>query len=88
MIIVFCGHSTYVSKPEDEKKILDILEKRVGDEPCEIFLGEYGFFDSFAYDCSKKFKENHPNSKLIFVTPYSSLGHRKNTVNTTKTDLI
>lgn len=57
MIIVFCGHSTYASKPEDEKKILDILEKRVGDEPCEIFLGEYGFLIALRTIAQKSLKK-------------------------------
>lgn len=70
MIIGFCGHSDYKSNPEDEKKVLEILENMVGNIQSEFFLGEYGAFDSFAYDCAKKFKEKHPDTKLIFVTPY------------------
>ncbi len=35
-----------------------------------FFLGGYGNFDKFAYDCAKKFKENHMGAKLIFITPY------------------
>ncbi len=77
MIIAFCGHSNYMDNPEDEKKILEILEARVGDIPSEFFLGEYGNFDSFAYNCAKKFKKNHAYTKLIFITPYISFEHRK-----------
>ena len=70
MTVVFCGHSTYIEKNNDKKKVLEILEERVGENSCEFFLGEYGRFDFFAYDCAKAFKEKHPNAKLIFVTPY------------------
>ncbi len=70
MIIAFCGHSTYVRNFEDEKKVLEILEHRIGDTPSEFFLGEYGNFDHFAYICAKKYKETHPYVKLIFITPY------------------
>ena len=70
MIITFCGHSSYTKSIQDEKRILDVLEKRVGDSLCDFYLGGYGAFDSFAYDCAKKFKKCHPNVKLIFVTPY------------------
>ena len=70
MIIAFCGHATYIQNSEDEKKVLEILELRLGDAPSEFFLGEYGSFDRFAYNCAKKFKEKHSNTKLIFVTPY------------------
>ena len=70
MVISFCGHSSYVAKNVDEQMILDILQTEIGNEKCEIFLGGYGNFDSFAYSCAKKFKAANPNVKLIFITPY------------------
>ena len=72
MIIAFCGHSDYVSNSMDEKKIMGILEERVKGNHSEFFLGGYGGFDSFAYSCAKKFKLYHPESSLIFITPYIS----------------
>ncbi len=78
MIIAFCGHSTYIPNREDEHRVLEILEHRVGDTPSEFFLGEYGNFDRFAYSCAKKFKERHPDTKLIFITPYLSPQYAKN----------
>ena len=77
MIIAFCGHSDYIENPEDEKKILDILQKEGVDAGNEFFLGEYGGFDTFSYKCAKGFKNTHPNNKLIFVTPYLIDGNRK-----------
>ena len=70
MIVAFCGHSSYVRNLNDEKKVMEILGNRVKNSPVEFFLGEYGGFDSFAYACAKKFKNKHPDSKLIFITPY------------------
>ena len=70
MVIVFCGHSDYVQNTQDEEKILNILEVELGDALCEIFLGGYGNFDAFALRCAKKFKQNHPNTKLRLITPY------------------
>lgn len=70
MVIAFCGHSDYVCTLEDERLVLGILEKSVGNEPCEFFLGEYGGFDRFAYYCAKKFKTVHSNSRLILIIPY------------------
>lgn len=70
MIVAFCGHAKYVGNFLDEKKVLEFLEKRVGDTPCEFYLGEYGGFDRFSYHCAKVFKETHSNARLIFVTPY------------------
>ena len=48
MIITFCGHSDFISNYEHKKSILDILEKEIGNKKAEIYLGEYGAFDSFA----------------------------------------
>ena len=70
MVIVFCGHSNYIQNTNDETNILHVLEVEAGNTPCEIFLGGYGNFDNFAFYCAKKFKQRHPNAKLILITPY------------------
>ncbi|MBO7273870.1 MAG: hypothetical protein J6V22_03345 [Clostridia bacterium] len=70
MVIVFCGHSNYIQNTNDETNILHVLEVEAGNTLCEIFLGGYGRFDDFALLCAKKFKQRHPNTKLILVTPY------------------
>ncbi len=76
MIITFFGHSDFTSTEEYEKLLLDILENMVGDSTAEMFLGGYGGFDKFAYDCCKKYKSFHRNVKLIFVSPYpNTTGH-------------
>lgn len=70
MIITFCGHSDFISNYEYEKRVLDILEKEMVNGCGEIYLGEYGAFDLFAYECSKRFKQTHEKILLTFVTPY------------------
>ena len=78
MIITFCGHSHYTESKEDELKILSVLENKVGDNYAELFLGGYGAFDDFARRCGVKYKEKHPNIKLIFITPYITPDYQKN----------
>ena len=78
MIITFCGHSDFKASEEYERKILNFLCKNVGNSPAQIYLGEYGNFDKFAYRCCKKYKETHPNILLIFVTPYITVEYQKN----------
>ena len=78
MIVTFCGHSSFCKTEEYEKKLLSFLEERVGNRSAEMYLGEYGGFDSFAYDCCKKYKENHPKISLVFVTPYITPEYQKN----------
>lgn len=80
MVIAFCGHSQYIKNSEDEKLVLAILEKRVANNDVDFLLGEYGGFDSFAYGCAKQFKTFHPQSNLIFVTPYISPEYQKNQI--------
>lgn len=70
MIITFVGHSSFVGNDKYEKQLLLFLSEIVGDDSVEMYLGDYGMFDSFAYNCCKKYKKNHPNVTLAFVTPY------------------
>ena len=86
MVVVFCGHSNYISNIQDEVNILNILKLEVGDAPCDIFLGGYGNFDDFAFRCAKKFKQGHPNVKLIWITPY--LASQRTTFEKTDFDSI
>ena len=50
-----------------------------------MYLGGYGGFDNFAYDCCKKFKETHSKVSLVFVTPYLTAEYQKNHLNYQKT---
>ena len=78
MIITFCGHSNYTESEEDKQRILSVLEQKVGDNYVELYLGGYGNFDNFARKCGKKYKEKHPNTKLILITPYITPEYQKN----------
>ncbi len=77
MIITFCGHSSFWGAQDLESKVLSLLEEKIGNSKAEIFLGGYGKFDSFAYTCSKKYKKTHPDTSLVFVTPYISIEYLK-----------
>ena len=81
MIVTFCGHSQFSKSKEYEQKILAFLEEKVGDAPASFYLGGYGDFDSFAYECCKSYKEAHPNVSLIFITPYITVEYQKNHLN-------
>ena len=85
MIITFCGHSQFIRTEEYEQKILAFLEEKVGDNPADFYLGGYGSFDSFAYDCCKKYKATHPGVSLIFITPYMTVEYQQNHLEYQKT---
>ncbi len=72
MIVTFCGHSQFTKAEKCKEQLLSLLENAVGDSPTEFFLGGYGAFDDFAYLCCKKYQMTHPNTKLIYITPYLS----------------
>ena len=57
MIITFCGHSSFKATVEYKEKILRFLEEKIGDVAAEIYLGDYGDFDSFAYKCCKEYQK-------------------------------
>ena len=85
MIVMFCGHSQFTGTAKLEERLAKILSEKVGDEPAEFFLGEYGGFDSFAYQCCKAYQRNHPHTKLIFITPYITAEYQKNHLEYQKT---
>ena len=70
MIISFFGHSRCSISDLSEQEIISTIENVAGNNYVEFFLGMYGDFDAFAYRCAKKYREMHPKSKLVFVTPY------------------
>ena len=77
MIVTFCGHAYFSESEEYERQLLAFLEEKVGDQPADMYLGGYGEFDRFAYDCCKKYKGTHPNVSLVFVTPYLTIEYQK-----------
>ena len=78
MIITFCGHARFHKSEEYEKKLLVFLEEKIGDQSAEMYLGGYGEFDSFAYDCCKKYQKTHPNISLVLITPYLTIDYQCN----------
>ena len=78
MIVAFCGHANFLKTQEYEQKILTFLENNIGDCPADMYLGDYGNFDAFAYECCKKYKATHPNISLIFITPYLTESFHRN----------
>lgn len=81
MIISFFGHSKFSGNVAYEQLLLDFLEKNIGDKTAVAYLGDHGDFDTFAYDCCKKYKLNHPNFTLVYVTPYMTLEFQKGNLN-------
>lgn len=69
MVVGFFGHADFVGDAALEKMLFDLLEKEVGENVAEFFLGEHGGFDRFAYRCAVKYQKKHPNTKLALVTP-------------------
>jgi len=77
LIIAFCGHSEIPHRePLFDAVIAAITERAEGD--VTFYLGGYGDFDAVALLACKKYRETHPTSKLIFVTPYPSTEYLKN----------
>ena len=70
MVITFCGHTQFTPTTDCFNRIISFLTERVGDNPADIYLGGYGAFDLFAYDCCKKYKERNPKVLLWYITPY------------------
>ena len=78
MIVTFFGHSQFLKSEEYERRMLAFLTETVGERTADLYLGGYGDFDEFAYDCCMKYKEKHPLVTLIFVFPYMTVEYQKN----------
>ena len=78
MIVTFCGHSDFIPSEHHEKMILNFLEEKIGDQSAELYLGGYGNFDRFSLLCGKKFQSLHPDTKLVFISPYMPIDLEKN----------
>ena len=70
MIITFCGHSTFVQNEVMNKILYNIYTDIISDNEAELYIGNYGSFDNFAYHCGAQYRETHKNTRLVFVTPY------------------
>ena len=68
MIITFCGHADFSAKEKYQKYLLALFESIIGDSEAELFLGGYGNFDNFAYECGNIYKKTHPNVSLTLVS--------------------
>lgn len=70
MIITVLGHYVFEYREEYKKRLLDYLEKTVGDKPCTFYLGCFGGLDRFARLCCMEYRFTHPNVKLVHVVAY------------------
>ena len=61
MIISFFGHSHFQKTNEYEQIIMKTIDNIARDTSVIFYFGGYGDFDSFAYDCCKKYKKTHPD---------------------------
>ena len=73
MIITFFGHSDFCHEKQYRNFVLELLEKKIGNNDADILLGGYGLFDEFAYSCAKEYKKTHYGISLCYVTPYPQI---------------
>ncbi len=88
MIITFFGHANFVANELYKKRVLNIINKIAKNNYVEFYLGGYGAFDSFAFTCSKEYKNTNGNSSLSFVSPYFTINYQKNHLDYQKKNMI
>ena len=80
MTIAFFGHSHYVRRDGDMERVVSLIREIVCAEPVQLFLGGYGKFDDFAYECARSYKVVYGNTHIAFVTPYLDEIYQKNKI--------
>lgn len=78
MVVTFCGHSDFQATEEYKQRLLAFLEENIGDSAADMYLGGYGNFDAFAYDCCKQYQKTYPNVSIYLITPYITPQYQKN----------
>lgn len=71
MVIAFFGHSDYIEKRGDKELVLKLISEIADNAKADFYLGDHGGFDKFAYSCAMSFKNIHPDSSLVFISPYA-----------------
>ena len=70
MKIAFFGHANYLSKEEDGKTVILLIEQKAKGERVDFYLGGYGSFSSFGYSCAINYRKKYAETRIFFVTPY------------------
>ena len=71
MIITFLGHRFLKNHEAIFEKIKkSIIEHLKYDEKMAFYCGGYGDFDNLSAHACRQVKKIHPNSEVIYVTPY------------------
>ena len=77
MVSAFFGHANFAATDGLAQKMLVILDGILKDGRAEFYLGGYGGFDHFAYQCCKKYKATHPDVSLLLILPYIPTRYRQ-----------
>lgn len=75
MKIAFFGHSDFCEGTKYKEKMITTIESLVENKTVEFYLGNYGGFDKFCYNCCREYKTKNEKSSLVFVTPYIDSGY-------------
>ena len=87
MKIAFFGHAQFCKNKQPYTDALrSILDERVGNQSAELMFGGYGDFDSFAHRFCKDYQKEHPNVRLVYVTPYLTEDHQRRVLDPIKKD--
>ena len=78
MTITFFGHSDYKATNYHREKMIQVLLRLCFGEKVFFYLGGYGAFDEFSYNCCREIKMKYPKTELIFITPYITEHYQKN----------
>ena len=71
MIVTFCGHRDTRLSQEEKQNLVALLRSVLHENHDALFyLGDYGSFDGVCNALLRQLKQEFPDLKRIFVTPY------------------
>ena len=75
MNITFFGHADFQATAECIFALRSLLQKVTNQGQTNVYLGGYGNFDFFAYQCCKDFQKSKSDMRLIYISPYLDQKH-------------
>ena len=69
MIVAFFGQAEYSESCRYHDQVIELLERIVGDQPCDFYLGGIDHFDHLMRRYCAEYQKTHPRTALFLVAP-------------------
>ena len=69
MIVAFFGQAEYSEQFNYHDRVIELLERIVGDQSCDFYLGGIDHFDHLMRRYCAEYQKTHPRTALFLIVP-------------------